>query len=110
MHIHVHLGCDEDAESEDVVELGPISPEEAIEIRRELDCFREDALYFDAHRDELLVRYPNQWVAVYQQQVAAVAGELDELFREIDAKGVPRRRVFVEYVCDDDEDFVILLP
>lgn len=110
MHIHVHLGSDDGTEIDDVVELAPISPEEAFEIRQELDCFREDVLYFDAHREELLAKYPHQWVAVYQQQLIAVAGELDELFRQIDANGVPRGRVFVEYVCDDDEDLVIVLP
>ena len=110
-YVHVHLGSDEDAELDDVVELEPIGPEEARTIQDELGSFRDDALYFDRRRGEFLGSYPHQWVAVYQQQVVAVAGELDELFRQIDERGVPRGRVYVEYVCDDDdEDCVIFFP
>jgi hypothetical protein len=110
-YVHVHIEADEDTDIDDVVELGTISPEEACEVRKELDRFREDALYVDRHRDEFLGSYAHRWVAVYQQQVVAVAEELDELFRQIDGKGVPRRRVYVEYVCDDDdEDCVIFFP
>ena len=110
MHLHVHLGADADTGIADVVELDRIGPEETREIRKELDCFRNDALYFNTHRDEFLARYPEQWVAVYREQVVAVAGELSELFHQIDANGAPRGRVYIEYACDDDEDRVLFLP
>ena len=47
-----------------------------MEVEQDTEQFREDALYLDEHREELLGRYPEKWVAVYNRQVVAAAKDL----------------------------------
>lgn len=98
--------CDE-TEIDEVVELEPLTPEEALELRRELDRFRDDALYFDAHREQLHAAYPEQWVAIYEKHVVAAAAEHCALLTQLDARGILAGRAYREYVTDDDIDFFL---
>ena len=98
--------CDE-TETDEVVELEPLSPEEALELRRELDRFRADALYFDAHRQELLATYPEHWVAIYGKRVVAAAAEHCVLLDQLEARGIPAGHAYREYVTDDDTDLFL---
>jgi hypothetical protein len=99
--------CD-DAELDDVVEIEPLGPEEALEVRRDHEQFRSDALYFDAHREELLARYPEQWVAIYCTKVVGVAAEHQDLLSQLASSGVPRGRAYIQYAADDDDVDLIL--
>jgi hypothetical protein len=36
------------------------------QIREDLERFTADVRYFDRHRQELLERYPEHWVAIYR--------------------------------------------
>jgi hypothetical protein len=76
-------------------------------IKEELERARSDALYFESRRPELLHRYPNHWVAVYDKQVVGTAKELPILLTQIDNRGVPRDRVFIEYLTTDDTPLVV---
>ena len=98
--------CDE-AEPDEVVELEPLSPEEALELWRELERFRDEARYFDAHRQELLGTYPDQWVAVYGKRVVAAAAEHRVLLDQLEVQGIPAGRAYREYLSDDDIDLFL---
>ncbi len=78
-----------------------------MQVEQEIEHYRADALYFEAHRQELLRQYPEQWVAVYDRQVVATASEIPELREQLDQQGFPRGEVFVEYVSTKD-DLLIL--
>ena len=71
------------------------------------DRYRADALFFEAHREELLRQHPEHWVAVYDQRVVGTARELLQLLEQLDRLGLPRGRVFVEFVSAKD-DLLIL--
>jgi hypothetical protein len=77
------------------------------EIQRELERYRVDADYFDAHRSELLLRYPEQWVAVYNQEVVGAAGDIEELVKQLERKGIRPGRTYREFLTEKDE-FLIL--
>lgn len=110
MHVHIHYECDEDDGLGDAVVVGELNPPESRTLHRDLSHARQDALFFDAHRDELLAKYAEHWVAVYGKRVVAVAEQLHDLFSRIDANGVPREHVHIEYVTDEDDDLVICWP
>lgn len=78
-----------------------------MQVQRELERFTQDMLYVDQHRRELLERYPERWVAVYNQQVVGVAKDPKRLVRQLERKGIPSGQVFREYLTEQ-EDVLIL--
>ena len=46
--------------------------------------------FFDANHARFLKQYPDQWVAVFREQVVAVSPDMKDLFRQVDAKGIHR--------------------
>ena len=98
--------CD-DAEVEETVAVAPLSVEEALEAQRHHERFRADALYFDAHRGELLARYPGQWVAVFRETVVGVAREHRELLAHLSGSGVPVGSAYIQFAADDDVDLIL---
>jgi len=77
------------------------------QIQDDLDRFGRDAEYFDQHRQEFLQRYPEQWVAVYHQQVVGADEDPKRLVEQLERKGIPPGLVFRDYVTDK-EDLLIL--
>ncbi len=80
---------------------------QAQQIQHRLERYRRDALYFEAHREELLEHYPDHWVAIYNQAVVAAAKQLPQLLRKLDKLGVPRGEAFVEHVSGEDDVLVL---
>lgn len=78
-----------------------------MQVQQELERFTADMLYFDQHRHALLRQYPDKWVAIYQNQVVATAKTLPRLVTQLERKGIPKGRAFVEYVTEK-EDLLIL--
>ena len=77
------------------------------EIQQDLERYRQDALYFEAHRQELVDQYPERWVAIYRQQVVGAAKDLGRLIRQLERKGIPRGRAFVEFATDREELLIL---
>jgi hypothetical protein len=77
------------------------------EIEEDLERFNADMLYFDRHRQELLEKYPEHWVAIYKQQVAGASKDQKRLIRQLDRKGIPPARAFVDYLTDRDELLIL---
>lgn len=78
-----------------------------MQVQQELERYRNDALYFEAHRRELLEQYPERWVAIYFEQVVATAKNMKTVIRQLQRKNIPPGRVFLEYVTAN-EDVLIL--
>jgi hypothetical protein len=77
------------------------------EIQADMGRFKRDVAYYEAKREELLQQYPEQWVAIYNQEVVGAARDLRRLLTQIVKKGVPRGRAFVEYVTDKEELLIL---
>ena len=69
---------------------------------------RGDALYFEAHREELLKRYPEQWVAILKGEVVGADPNFDRLLDQLQDKGLPLGDVFIEQTTATDE--LLILP
>ncbi len=78
------------------------------ERQKELERFKRDTQYYEVHWDELLERYPEQWVSIFNEQVVAASPNLDEVLSQKKAKGVPAGHGLVEYVTTKED--VLILP
>lgn len=54
--------------------------------------------FFDANRAKFQEQYPDQLIAVFREQLVAVSPDLKDLFRQVDAQGVRRGDVMVEFL------------
>jgi len=77
-------------------------------VQEELERYRMDALYFEQHRQDLLHRYPERWIAVYNQEVVATARRLPQLLQQLENRGLPRAQVFIEHVSA--KEVLLILP
>jgi Family of unknown function (DUF5678) len=73
----------------------------------EHERYRADALFFEEQREELLQQHPEHWIAVYDRRIVGTARELLQLLEQLDRQGLPRGRVFVEFL-PAKEDLLIL--
>lgn len=58
--------------------------------------FRESCLFYNAHYDELLKTYPDEWIAIHDGEVRGHAFDLQPLLAQMDADGVPRSTTLFE--------------
>ena len=52
------------------------------ELQRAMEQYKRDWQWFQDHRDELIAKYPEQWLAIYKEEVALHNPNLEELIRE----------------------------
>ena len=71
--------------------------------------YRNDALFFDEHREELLQQYPEHWVAIYDQQVVGAANRLPQLLKELEERGLPQGDAFIERLSAKEDSFALFL-
>lgn len=75
---------------------------------QEEDRFSQDMLFLDRHRHELLQKFREQWIAVYNQKVVGTAEDLKDLIEQLKEKGIAPATVYREYLTDRDE--LLILP
>ena len=77
------------------------------EIASRMRQFERDRIYMKAHSAEWLKRFPDMFVAVYEERLvgaAATAGELAERLRE---EGVPPGRSYWRFLSTTEFDLVV---
>jgi hypothetical protein len=72
-----------------------------VEFLRRQVSFKESCDFFDAHYVELLGRYPDQYIGIFDGQVRAHATDIHELLAQLDALGVPRGTAYLEFLATD---------
>jgi hypothetical protein len=75
-----------------------------------MERHRADADYFDAHRAELLQRYPEHWVAVYNQEVVGAAKDVKRLVRQLERKGIRPGHTYREHLTEKEELLILPAP
>ena len=48
-------------------------------VQTALQRFKCDTAYYEAHHAALLERYPEQWIAIYNQQVVGIGPDYEQL-------------------------------
>lgn len=77
------------------------------ELQAELQRFKQDTQYYEAHREDLLKQYPEQWVAIFNQQVVGAAPDFDQLLRALEHSGIPAEQALIEHVTYKDELLIL---
>lgn len=75
--------------------------------QRAMERFRRDIEYFEANRDSLIRDHPNEWMAIYEGRIGAVAGDLGSLFDELERQGIPLGEAVIEYLSTEEEVLIL---
>ena len=77
------------------------------EKQAELGRFHRDVVYYQVHREELLKEYPEQWVAIFNEQVVGASPDYDQVLDQVQAKHIAVGRVFIDRVTAKDELLIL---
>lgn len=72
-----------------------------------LEGLKRNGEYYEAHQDDLLARYPEQWIAVFNEQVVGADADFDQLLDSLDERGIPSENTLIEYATAKDEVFIL---
>ena len=78
-----------------------------VRLHRELKRFRRAARLLSSHHRRLIEKYPNQWIAVYDDDVIASGATLDAVLKEVARKKVPQERTIVHFVEKDQRTMIL---
>ena len=92
-----------------VVRVGPNGELEIDEdmLREAYRQIKKDRLFLEAHQAELLERYPDMFVAVYQEQLVGAAATADELVEQLKANDVPSSKTYWRFLASEPLDLVV---
>ena len=68
------------------------------EFQKKFEQYKESVASIEANRDELLKKYDNEWIAVYNRKVVAHAKKLQELIQKVEPTGLPTNEVLIEFI------------
>ena len=68
---------------------------------------QQEAQYYEAHYEELLDQYPEQWVAILDQKVVGISSDPRELLQNLKDQGMSLRRVLVKHVTREQETWIL---
>ena len=68
-----------------------------------IDDHGRDVEYYEAHYLELLAQYPDQWIAIINQEVVGAADDAFELVAELKAGGIPADEVLRRHMGTGSE-------
>ena len=74
--------------------------------KADLERYHADALWFGDHYKELRSLYPDQWVCVYNKEVAGANEDPESLIDEMQLKNVPVAHAYFKYVSSKGEVWV----
>lgn len=68
---------------------------------------QQEAEYYEAHYEELMEKYPEQWVAILDQRVVGASSDPRQLLQNLKAQGTSLRRVLVKHVTREQETWIL---
>ena len=74
--------------------------------RRSNEEIRRDFKFFKDNHDSLLTQYPNQWVAVRGEQVAASASDYRQAEAQLKEQGIPIDDAIWEFM-EEERNYLI---
>ena len=68
------------------------------EIKTQIEAFTRSADWLASHRARLVEAHDHQWIAIYNCELRCTAPTLGEILAAVDAAGLPRGEVVIEFV------------
>ena len=62
---------------------------------------------FDAKRVQLTEKYPNKWIAMCNGEIGAIADSLEDLLKEMDRLGIPRKGAVIEFMDTERRTMIL---
>lgn len=82
-----------------------VGGEEIIELR--IRRFEEDFRYLQSLWYELMGKYLNQWVAVYEKSLVAHGKTISELRKKLTLKGIPQNEAVIDYISSERKSLLL---
>lgn len=76
------------------------------DIQNELDQHIRDVEFYEIHYQELLTQYPDQWVAILDQQVVGASDDAFDLVAQLKANGISMDRILTQHMTEDPEPLI----
>lgn len=76
-------------------------------IREGLRWYGERCELFDRRREELTAEYPDQYVALAADDTVVASETLDEVFAELDRRGLEREPCVIEFLSSEPELWIL---
>ncbi len=73
----------------------------------DLRRFSGDVDYYAEHRDELLARYPEMWVAIFDRQLVGVAADPRALVAALKERRIPAGQALVKHLARENPPLVL---
>jgi len=71
--------------------------------------FKRDCEFIEYHHEELLKKYPNEWVAVYDVEVIDTDKDFLALLRRLKQKGAPTNKMVIRFMDTDPKPLILTL-
>ena len=78
-----------------------------LNVETESQLYDEDWDFLEAHYDELLEKYPEQWVAVVDKRLVGADPDLLTLLTRLKPMGLPKNRIVTEKVTAEEEIWIL---
>ena len=79
------------------------------QVQAELERFKKDTAYYEAHHEELLKKYPDQWVAIFDQQVVGISPDYELLLTRLEEERVPIERTLFKLLTQNEENWILVV-
>ncbi len=77
------------------------------DVQAELERFGKDTEYYEVHYEELLAKYPEQWVAIFNEEVVGASADYDQLLADLQAKDIPIERALFKHLTRKEEIWIL---
>lgn len=73
----------------------------------EFEQFQSDIEYAETHREELLSQYPEQWVAILNQEVVGASLDPHQLIADLKQRSIPTEWIVVRHLTRQEELLIL---
>jgi len=85
--------------------VSKVGGEETIELR--IRRFEEDFQYLQSLWPELMNKYLNQWIAVYEKSLVAHGKSISKLRKKLSSKGIPQSEAVIDYIASERKSMLL---
>jgi len=64
----------------------------------QLEQGEKDNIFLESHQQEWKKQYPDKWIAVYKEELVAIAATTADLYRELEERDIPRNHTKVHFL------------
>ena len=69
--------------------------------------FQRDIDYYESRREQLLQQYPEQWIAILNQDIVGSDTDLKRLLQCLNQAGIPIEKALIEHVSAEEEALIL---